>query len=142
MIDLIFSVLFLYLVLVGAYRGFTELFIKSTGVAVGIAAGIKFSDSLTSFLSSYFHSPLEILNFLSFSLIAVFIFSLSFFVYFFVKRFFIKKKRFSFWDRIIGAIGGALIFLMLVVVLSYYSDKNELIHDLTSSSKIISFLKR
>ncbi len=142
MIDLIFFVLFLYLVLVGAYRGFIELFIKSTGVAVGIAAGIRFSDSFSSFLSSYFHSPPVVLNFLSFSLIAVFIFSLSFVVYHFAKRFFIKKKKFGFWDRIIGAVGGALIFLMIVVVLSYYSDKNELIHDLTSSSKIISFLKR
>ena len=142
MIDLIFFVLFLYLVLVGAYRGFTELFIKSTGVAVGIAAGIKFSDSLASFLSSYFNSPPMVLNFLSFSLIAVFIFSLSSFVYYFVKRFFLKKKKFSFWDRIIGAIGGVLIFFVIVAFLSYYSDKNKLIRDLTGSSKIISFLKR
>ncbi|HHG75635.1 MAG TPA: CvpA family protein [Persephonella sp.] len=142
MIDLIFFVLFLYLVLVGAYRGFIELFIKAIGFAVGVAAGIKYSEKFASFLSSYFHSSPAVLNFFSFSLIAVFIFSLSFLVYFFVKRIFIKKKRFGLWDRIVGASGGALIFLIIVAGLSYYSEKNRLVNDLTKSSKIISILKR
>ncbi|WP_456465804.1 CvpA family protein [Persephonella sp.] len=142
MIDLIFFVLFLYLVLVGAYRGFIELFIKSAGAVIGITAGIKFSERFASFLSSYFHSSPAFLNFLAFSLIAVFIFSLSFFIYYLIKRFSLKKRKFGFWDRVIGAFGGAVIFLIIVMFVSYYSDKNRIIHDLTNSSRIISILKR
>ncbi|WP_457625404.1 CvpA family protein [Persephonella sp.] len=142
MVDFILLILLLYLILVGAYRGFVELFIKSVGALTGIFLGLKFSKDLSAFFSPYFKASPLILDFLSFSLVVVTFFSLSFIVYFAVKSFLYRKKRFSLWDRLAGAFGGVAIFLVVVLSLSYFSQKNKLVYDLTNSSKIISFFQR
>ncbi|SNZ06249.1 Colicin V production protein [Persephonella hydrogeniphila] len=142
MIDFILLILLLYLILVGAYRGFVELFIKSVGAFAGIFLGLRFSKDLSTFLSPYFKTSPIILDFLSFSLVVITFFSLSFILYFFVKSFLYRKKKFSLWDRLIGAFGGVAIFFVVVLLVSYYSGKNKLIYDLTNNSKIISFFQR
>ncbi|NPA58260.1 MAG: CvpA family protein [Aquificae bacterium] len=142
MADLILGVLFLYLVLVGAYRGFVELFLKSAGIGIGVFLAFKYTPSLSAFLSFYFNTAPPILNFLAFSLIIISVLAVSHLVYVFLKKTLSKKKRFSLWDRLIGASGGILIFLILVALISHYSAQNRLVYELTASSKIISFFKR
>ncbi|MBK3333217.1 CvpA family protein [Persephonella atlantica] len=142
MIDVIFGVLFLYLVLVGAYRGFVELFVKSAGIGIGIFLSFKYTDIFSDFLSHYFKGSPFVIQFFSFSLILITAFSVSFVVYHFLRKIFLKKKRFSFWDKILGASGGVMIFLIIVSIIAHYSEKNRLLYDLTSSSKLVNFLKK
>ena len=142
MIDTILGILFLYLVLVGAYRGFVELFFKSLTVITGIFLSFKYTQPLSQFLSNYFNGSPQIIKIFAFFIILATVFSLSFFIYRFLKSAFLEKKKFSFWDKILGASGGAILFLIIITFLSYYSEKNSLLHDLTTSSKILDILKR
>ncbi len=142
MVDTIFGILFLYLVLVGAYRGFVELFIKSVGIIAGIFLSFKYAQPFSTFLSKYFNGSPQVIKLFAFFFILLVVFSLSFLLYRFVKSIFLKKKKFSLWDKILGASGGVLIFLIIVVFVSYYSERNSLLHNLTSSSKILHVIRR
>ncbi len=142
MIDVIFGILFLYLVLVGAYRGFVELFVKSAGIVAGFFLSFKFVQPFSKFLSQYFNGSPQIIQLFAFFIILITVFGISFFLYSFLKSTFLKKKKFSFWDKVLGASGGALIFLVIISSISYYSEKNSLLHDLTSSSKILDAIRR
>ncbi|MDQ7055502.1 MAG: CvpA family protein [Persephonella sp.] len=142
MIDVIFGVLLLYLVLVGAYRGFIELFVKSSGIGIGIFLSLKFSQPFSHFLSHYFKGSPMVIQFFSFSLILVTALSVSFVVYHFLRKIFLKRKRFSFWDKVLGASGGFLVFLIIISVIAHYSEKNRLLYDLTSSSKFVNLMRR
>ncbi|WP_456392287.1 CvpA family protein [Persephonella sp.] len=142
MVDIILGILFLYLVLVGAYRGFIELFLKSAGIGLGVFAAFKFTPDVSKFLSHYFNGAPFIMDFFSFSLILVAALGISYLIYRLIKNSLLKKKKFSFWDKVVGASGGVLIFVIIVTLIAHYSIHNRLIYDLTASSKIVSFFRR
>jgi len=142
MVDIILGILFLYLVLVGAYRGFVELFLKSIGIGLGVFTAFRFTPDVSNFLSSYFNGESFIINFFSFSLILISALGVSYLIYKYIKKKILKKKSFSFWDKVIGASGGVLIFFILIMILAYYSNYSELVYKLTESSKLVSLFKR
>ena len=141
-LDLILSVLLLYLLLLGAYRGFTELFIKSIGIGAGFFVALYYEKPFASFLSNYFKTSQLILSFFSFFLILITFFSLSFFIYRHIKSHIYKKKKFSIVDRTLGAIGGFLVFLIILSTVYYFSITNNFIGQLTADSKILELMKR
>jgi len=142
MVDIILGILLFYFVLIGAYRGFIELFLKLIGIGIGVFAAFKYTPAVSSFLSGYFKASPFIMDFFSFSLILIFVLSLSYLVHRVVKKNFLRKKKFSFWDKVVGAVGGVLIFIVVVAIIVHLSGHNKLIYDLTSSSKIISFFRK
>ncbi|WP_457640064.1 CvpA family protein [Persephonella sp.] len=142
MVDIILGVLLLYLILIGAYRGFIELFLKSAGIASGVWLAFHFTPDLSKYLSGYFRATDFVLKFFSFSLIITAVFGLFFVFYRYIKKSLLKKKKLSFWDKVAGASGGLVVFIIMVSLLAYYSVENKTLGELTASSRIISLIKR
>ena len=141
-LDLILSVLLLYLLLLGTYRGFIELFIKSIGIGAGFFVALYYEKPFANFLSNYFKTSQLILSLFSFFLILVTFFGLSFFVYRNLKRYIYEKKKFSIADRTLGAAGGFLVFLIILSTIYYFSINNNFIGQLTADSKILELMRR
>lgn len=141
LLDFILGILFLYLLLVGAYRGFIELFIKSVGFGIGLFIAYFYTGFFSKFLSNYFHTSQFVLNLFSFSLILIFFSGVSFFIYRNIKKIIHSKKKLGMMDRLLGATGGALIFVIIAFMIAYHSNSNKLAYELTVGSKIINFMK-
>ncbi|WP_457640599.1 CvpA family protein [Persephonella sp.] len=137
MLDIILLLFFIYLVFTGLYNGFTQIFIKGIGFLTGAYVGITFSRDLSVFLQKYFHADRVLLEFFSFFLIFVFIFSIFLLINSIVKRELKSRKKISIVDKLAGGIAGVIFFAVIIFLINTLLQKNPTLKELTSNSKIV-----
>ncbi|MCX7761018.1 MAG: CvpA family protein [Hydrogenothermaceae bacterium] len=139
--DLILTVLFVYLLLQGVYRGFLGLFLNVAGFLLGLYISIPIYKTFSNFLSKFFSGSFFFLDFLAFFLIFVFVISTFIIVEKLLKLKIYKKRKIVITDKFMGASLGIVSFLLILFFLIKIESSSPLAEKLISQSKIISIFK-
>ncbi len=140
MVDIFFGVLFLYLIFVGIYRGFIEIFLKVIGFGAGIWISFRYFPYLSSFLDDYFHTEKIILDLLSFLIIFFPFLGLTIWLNVYIHKHVKRKKKLSIFNKILGGIFLTALFFSFIVFLNYIALNNRTLKDILNHSKIAQIL--
>ncbi len=118
-VDVLFLIIILRSIYVGAHRGFfTELF-NVLGVGIAIVLSIHFYSSGANFLLKYLFIPLNISNLVSFLLIALCVYLLFQLVESIIKKL-VKVEVLPDFNKVISKIGGPVIGFCKGVAVSIF----------------------
>ncbi|WP_457621796.1 CvpA family protein [Persephonella sp.] len=137
MLDIILLLFFIYLFFAGLFNGFTQIFIKGFGFITAGYVGFSLNKTLSEYLSRYFHGEKIILDFVSFVIIFVSIFSVFLLINSIVKKELKSRKKLSIIDKLTGALAGIIIFVICIYMIKEFSKKNETLRELSSKSRIV-----
>jgi len=136
MVDIILALIFLYLIIIGLYKGFVDLFFKFLGIGFGFFIAIIWHKELSKYLSKYFAGNELLIDFLSFIFIFLFIFSF-FMVLNAILSNYIYKIRFVFIiDRFLGLILGVAVYFLILYSLYVLAISNEAVNEILQDSKV------
>ena len=137
MIDLVLVIILIYLMILGLYKGFIDIIFKFIGLAVGLFIAVVYFKPLSNFLSKYFHADEFILDFFAF----LFLLFLGLFTFvilnILLSTFLYQIKILKITDKIFGLISGIALYIVILYLLTFLYHKNDIMHDILSSSKII-----
>ncbi len=136
MIDILLALIFLYLVIVGLYKGFVDLFFKFLGIGLGFFIAIVWHKELSVYLQKYFNGNTLIIDFLSFVFLFLLIFSFFMILNAILSRYITQITFFAFLDKILGLLLGILVFFLIMYSLYVLSISNDAIYEIMQNSKI------
>ncbi|NPA52620.1 MAG: CvpA family protein [Aquificae bacterium] len=136
MLDIIFALIFLYLIIIGLYKGFVDLFFKFLGIGLGFFIAILWHKELSNYLSKYFKGNEVLIDFLSFAFLFLLIFSFFMVLNTVLSRYVNRITFFAFLDRILGVFLGILVFFLIMYSIYVLSLSNEAVYELMQSSKL------
>ncbi len=142
MIDIVLVAILLYLVIVSVYKGFLDIFFKFTGIGLGIFLAILYYKKLGEFLLNYFNGDKVIIDLFAFLIIFIFVFTLFFLINALIYKFIHRIHILKIIDKILGFFAGLVLYTIILYALTYFSEKNEFIHEISSDSKIIQKFKQ
>ncbi|MEZ0323341.1 MAG: CvpA family protein [Hydrogenothermaceae bacterium] len=141
MVDLILTILFVYLLLQGLYRGFLGIFLKVGGLLLGLYISIPVYKTFSNFLSRFFSGSFFLLDFLAFFIIFLFVLSSFILIEKLIKSRIYKKRKIFILDKFIGVSLGIVSFVLIIIFLTKLESSSLLAQKLLSESKIISIFK-
>ncbi len=136
MVDIILSLIFLYLIIIGIYKGFVDLFFKFLGIGIGFFLAIIWHREISDFLSKYFSGSELLIDFLSFVFIFLFVFSFFMVLNTVLSNYVYKVKLVFFADRLLGVFLGIVVFFLILYSLYILSISNEAVNEILQESKI------
>ncbi len=142
MLDIIFSLIFLYLVIVGVYKGFVDLFFKFLGIGIGFFIAILWHKELSTYLSRYFQGNEVFIDFLAFIFLFLLIFSFFMVLNSILSRYVYRLAFFAFVDKILGLILGLIVFFLIMYSMYVLSISNDAVYELMQNSRIYKHFER
>ncbi len=142
MLDILFSLIFLYLVIVGLYKGFVDLFFKFLGIGVGFFIAILWHKELSSYLSKYFNGNQVLIDFLAFIFLFLLIFSFFMILNSILSRYVHQITFFSFLDKILGLFLGIIVFFIIMYSIYVLSITNDAVYEMMQGSKIYKYFEK
>lgn len=139
--DTVLLILLAYLVFNGVYKGFTGFILKTSGLVVGLYLSIPIYKTVASLMAKLFSAGVFLVDFISFMVVFVFIFSTFLLFEKFIKSKLYKKKMLAITDRLLGGLLGIVIFIFIVLTLVKLEPENVIVSKLVSDSKIVQMFK-
>lgn len=140
--DTVLLVLLAYLVFNGAYKGFTGFTLKISGLVLGLYLSIPAYKAVASVLAKLFSAGVLLVDFVSFFAVFVLIFSTFLLFERFIKSRLYRKKMLAVTDRLLGAVLGVVVFMLVVLTLVRLESENVVVSKLVSDSKIVEMFKK
>ena len=141
MLDFILILTFLYFLIAGFYYGFVAGTIRFIGVVLGFYLSLVFFKPVANILSKVLYINETVAEFTAIFSIFTAIFIITLVFKFIVKDKVDENAKLKVIDRLVGGFVGLVLYVFLIFALVKYSQEYTILDNITSQSKIISFLR-